>query len=84
MGIFGRLESRFFEKFGGTLGGAGVMTERFAPGEVEGCGGMGLRKGFGGFSSHLEGSGSARNVNFAERCEKFRKTVPLEVEFERI
>ena len=21
----------FFEKFGGTLGGAGVMTERFAP-----------------------------------------------------
>ena len=33
MGIFGRLEleSRFFEKFGGTLGGAGVMTERFAP-----------------------------------------------------
>ena len=45
---------------------------------------MGLRKGFGGFCSHLEGSGSVRNVNFAQLCEEFRKTVPLEVEFEWI
>ena len=29
---------------------------------MESCGGMGLRKGFGGFCSHLEGSGSVLNV----------------------
>ena len=59
---FGRLESRFFEKFGGTLGGAGVMTERFASGEVEGCGGMGWEKVLEGSEAILEGSGSVLNV----------------------
>ena len=47
-------------------------------------GSQGLRKGFGGFRSHLEGSGSVRNVNFAELCQEFRKTLLLELEFEWI
>ena len=47
-------------------------------------GSQGLRKGFGGFRSHLEGSGSVRNVNFAELCQEFRKTLLLEQEFEWI
>jgi len=62
VGIFWKVGESGSQKIGGTLEGAGVMTERFALGEVEGCGGMGLRKGFGGSKAILEGSGSVLNV----------------------
>ena len=51
-----------FSKIRRYFGRCWSYDQLFELGEVESCGGMGLRKGFGGFCSHLEGSGSVRNV----------------------